>query len=171
MPRPEPEVGLGPGTGKGLQTCRLSQEHVPLQPWGLGGPNQKRAGKRGFSPTQSLPEPQGSPMTLTSRATSHVTSLLLAATCPLMCQQHPSPPGPCCFLPQQQEHHKADVTGKQFHAGVGNGPGRWSLEHGAHSGHSGQAPLVPAPPQRQEVPPGRGGETEVNGQKVETPHL
>lgn len=79
----------------------------------------------------------------------------LAATCPLDAQIVPIAPGhcrPCCFLPQQQELHNSDVTGQQFHARVGNGPERWSLEHGAHSG---QAPLVPAPPQRQRVPPGR----------------
>lgn len=66
------------------------------RPGGPGGPGQKRAGKRGFSPTQSLPEPQGSPMTLTSHATSHVMSLLVSCHGPSRCANSahcPSPPG------------------------------------------------------------------------------
>lgn len=135
-----------------------------------------QGGEEGFSPTQSLPEPEGSPMTL--HLTRHVSPHMPFSSrvrCHVPCRRmhkgQPSPHGYCRTLllllssatrtSQLRCHGKSNsicLCGKWP-------PEWWSLEHRAHSS---QAPLPPCSlSEAGSTSRQSKGSYKVNSQKVE----
>lgn len=133
----EVAVGMGPGTGKELQPVACPKGMClsspgGRRPQGLEGWVRNVQGRGGFSPTQSLPEPPGSPMTL--HLTRHVSChmpRLVRCRMPSRCANSTHRPlgtaGPCgcCLLSNQNitcRCYGKSNSIRQFHAGVENGP-------------------------------------------------